>query len=40
MACPNFSDSAEQKKELGDKLIAAITEAEDLVNSERHQQTS
>ncbi|GII56571.1 hypothetical protein Pth03_49600 [Planotetraspora thailandica] len=32
--------SAEQKKELGDKLIAAIAEAEDLVNSPRHQQTS
>jgi phenylpyruvate tautomerase PptA (4-oxalocrotonate tautomerase family) len=32
--------SAEQKKELGDKLIAAVAEAEGLVNSERHRQTS
>ncbi|MGF6888326.1 phenylpyruvate tautomerase PptA (4-oxalocrotonate tautomerase family) [Nocardia sp. GAS34] len=31
---------AEQKKELGDKLIAAIADAENHVNSERHQQTS
>ena len=32
--------SAEQKKELGDKLIAAIADAEKLTNSLRHQQTS
>lgn len=32
--------SAQQKRELGDRLIAAIAEAEDLHNSERHQQTS
>lgn len=32
--------TAEQKRELGDKLIAAIAEAEDLYNSARHQQTS
>ncbi|MFE9328863.1 hypothetical protein ACIHDR_48955 [Nocardia sp. NPDC052278] len=32
--------NAEQKTVLGDKLIAAIAEAENHVNSERHQQTS
>ena len=32
--------TAEQKKALGDKLIAAIADAEGLYNSERHQQTS
>jgi phenylpyruvate tautomerase PptA (4-oxalocrotonate tautomerase family) len=32
--------STEQKRELGDRLIAAIAEAENLHNSERHQQTS
>ena len=32
--------SAQQKRELGDRLIAAIAEAEGLYNSERHQQTS
>ena len=32
--------SAQQKRELGDRLIAAIAEAENLYNSERHQQTS
>lgn len=32
--------SAEQKRTLGDKLIAAIADAEKLVNSHRHQQTS
>ncbi len=32
--------SAHQKRELGDRLIAAIAEAEGLHNSERHQQTS
>lgn len=32
--------TAEQKRELGDRLIAAIADAENLHNSERHQQTS
>jgi phenylpyruvate tautomerase PptA (4-oxalocrotonate tautomerase family) len=32
--------SAEQKRELGDKLIAAVAEVEELRNSDRHQQTS
>jgi phenylpyruvate tautomerase PptA (4-oxalocrotonate tautomerase family) len=32
--------SAQQKRELGDRLIAAIADAEGLHNSERHQQTS
>ena len=32
--------SAEQKRELGDKLIAAVAEVENLVNSDRHQETS
>jgi phenylpyruvate tautomerase PptA (4-oxalocrotonate tautomerase family) len=32
--------STEQKRELGDKLVAAVAEAEGLHNSERHQQTS
>jgi phenylpyruvate tautomerase PptA (4-oxalocrotonate tautomerase family) len=32
--------SAEQKRELGDRLVAAIAEVENLRNTERHQQTS
>lgn len=32
--------SAADKKELGDKIIAAIADAEKLMNSHRHQQTS
>ncbi|MBE1489212.1 tautomerase family protein [Plantactinospora soyae] len=32
--------SAEQKREMGDRLIAAVADAEGLYNSERHQQTS
>jgi hypothetical protein len=32
--------SGEQKRELGDRLIAAIAEVENLYNSKRHQQTS
>ena len=32
--------SAEQKRELGDKLIAAVAEVEQLRNTARHQQTS
>ncbi|MFF0764647.1 4-oxalocrotonate tautomerase family protein [Streptomyces sp. NPDC003737] len=32
--------SAEEKRELGDKLIAAVAEVEKLRNTERHQQAS
>lgn len=32
--------SAEQKRELGDRLIAAVAQVEELQNTERHQQTS